>query len=77
MLDLHKLPLSIGVLVRKNLDSNIFKNNNNGTGCIIKPETNTLVFGGWRPVGAVFKTVTVENEEAAIKEIESFKPLKK
>ena len=77
MLDLHKLPLIIGAFVRKNLDSKMFKNNNNGTGCFIEPENNTLIFGGWRPVGVVFKTVIVCNEEAAINKIKNFKPTKK
>lgn len=73
MIDVRNLPLTIGNFERRSVDSKRFTMKDRSIGCTYISFQNELVFGSWKPVGAVLKRVKVETEQDVIKAIEEFK----
>lgn len=70
MIDVKSLPMNINGYSRSDPESRSFTNKGSAHGYSISKDLKTLVFGTWRPVGAVLKKVSVETNEDVVTCIE-------
>ena len=77
MIDVKALPMNFGSYSRDSKESTSFLNKGAARGISIHPDTGDIVFGTWRPVGAVIKRLKAgTTEEAILKINEALKPKK-
>lgn len=69
MIELEKLPMEIGAFKREKPTSNTFANKGEAKGFTVNTQKQELVFGTWRPVGAILKRVKVTNNEEVVSSI--------